>query len=272
LVGLQKLAALNSNTATRHVLDASLDVVLGLAKAISLRVSDILEYAPFADSFAERIGKHKVNILKEIKDLYLYDFGISLQVAPDEEEEAKLEENIQMALSRQSIELEDAIDIRQVKNIKLANQLLKVKRKKRDEKRKEEQEALKAIDAQANLKAQEMAALTAMQKQKSEIDGKIMLAQTQSQLDIAKMQSEAELKRMLMAEEFNYNMQLAGLQERNIIDRDKEKEDRKDKRLDKQSSQQSKLIEQRQRNLPPTSFESNEDSLDGFAFEQFEPS
>ena len=129
LVGVQKLAALNSNTATRHILEGSLFITRKLSEALSLRVADILEYSDFKEEFTMQIGKYAVGMLEEIKDLYLHDFGIFIEVAPDEEEKAQLEANIQMALQRDQISLEDAIDIRQMKNLKLANELLKMKRK-----------------------------------------------------------------------------------------------------------------------------------------------
>ena len=67
-----------------------------------------------------QIGKYNVSTIEETKDLYLYDFGIFIELAPDEEEKAQLEANIQTALSRDQIYLEDAIDIREVKNLKVA--------------------------------------------------------------------------------------------------------------------------------------------------------
>jgi hypothetical protein len=158
LVGLQKLAALNSNVATRHILDGSLYIFRSLAEALTYRVADILEYSDFKDDFANKIGKYNVSILNEISDLYIYDFGIFLEVAPDEEEKAKLEQNIQMALSKQDINLEDAIDIREIKNIKLANQLLKMKRKQKQDREEQMMMQKQAMTAQQNLKAQEMAA------------------------------------------------------------------------------------------------------------------
>ena len=133
LVGVQKLAALNSNTATRHILDGSLYIYRSLAEALTYRVADVLEYADFKEEFVNQIGKYNTRILQEISDLYIYDFGVFIEVSPDEEQKALLEQNIQMALSKQDINLEDAIDIREIKNIKLGNQLLKVKRKAKEE-------------------------------------------------------------------------------------------------------------------------------------------
>jgi hypothetical protein len=271
LVGVQKLAALNSNTATRHILEASLFMFRSLAEAMTYRVADILQYADFKEDFANRIGKYNVSILNEIKDLYVYDFGIFIEISPDEEEKAQLEQNIQIALSKGDINLEDAIDIREIKNIKLANQLLKVKRVKKQDREERLQMQQQAMVAQQNLQSQQMAAETAMAKIQAETQAKMQIKQAEVAFEIEKMKNEAVLKQQLMQTEFDMQMQLKGMDTQTLKQREDEKEKAKDKRISIQNSQQSKLIEQRKNNLPPIDFESNEDSLDGFDLAEFEP-
>lgn len=271
LVGVQKLAALNSNTATRHILDGGLFVYRSLAEALTYRIADILQYADFKDEFANQIGKYNVSILNDIKDLYLYDFGIFIEISPDEEQKAQLEANIQIALSKGDINLEDAIDIREIKNIKLANQLLKLKRVKKQEREDKIRLEQQAMVAQQQLQSQEMAAQTSMQKIQLEAQAKMQLKQAEVAFEIERLREEANLKRMLMSEEFDYNMRLSGIKETALVDRDKMKEDAKSKRISQQNTEQSKLINQRKNNLPPMSFESNEDTLDGFDLAGFEP-
>ena len=271
LVGLQKLAALNSNTATRHILDGTLFLYRGIAEALSYRIADILEYSDFKEDFINKIGKYNVSILNDISELYIYDFGIFIEIAPDEEDQAKLEANIQMALSKQDINLEDAIDIREIKNIKLANQLLKMKRKQKAETEQKNKMREQAMQSQSNMRSQQLAAQVAMQKEQIETNNKLKLKQAETSFDIQKMEREAMLKKDLMAEEFNYQMQISGLQSMSLSEREKQKEDAKAKRISQQNTEQSKLIEQRKNNLPPVDFESNEDSLDGFDMAEFEP-
>ena len=271
LIGVQKLAALNSNTATRHILDASLFMFKSIAEALTYRVADVLEYADFRDDFANKIGKYNVSILNEIKDLYVYDFGIFIDISPDEEQKAQLEQNIQIALSKGDINLEDAIDIRELKNIKLANQLLKVKRAKKQEMEQQQAMQQQAITAQQNLQSQQMAAQTAMAKIQAEAQAKMQIKQAEVAFEIEKMKNEAILKQQLMQTEFEMQMQLKGLETQDLSKREKEKEDAKAKRISQQNTEQSKLINQRKNNLPPIDFESNEDSLDGFDLAEFEP-
>jgi hypothetical protein len=271
LVGVQKLAALNSNTATRHILDSSLFIYRSLAEAITYRVGDILEYSDFKDEFINQIGKYNVSILGEIDDLYIYDFGIFIEVSPDEEQKAQLEANIQMALSKGDINLEDAIDIREIRNLKLANQLLKVKRVRNQEREEKMAMQKQSIIAQQQLKSQEMAAQVAMQKIEMETKSKMQLKQAEVAFEIQKLQKEAEMKALLMREEFQYNMQLHGMEVGSLTEREQMKEDAKAKRISQQNTEQSKLINQRKNNLPPMNFESNEDSMDGFDMAEFEP-
>ena len=221
LVGVQKLAALNSNTATRHILDGSLYIYRTLAEALSYRIADILEYADFKDEFINKIGKYNVSILNQISDLYIYDFGIFIEVAPDEEQKALLEQNIQIALSKGDINLEDAIDIREIKNIKLANQLLKVKRiakQDRDERLAMQQQAM---NAQTQMQSQQMAAQTAMQKIEMEARAKMQYKQAEIAFEIEKLKVEAQMKSELMAQEFQYNQQINQMANQSLANREK---------------------------------------------------
>tara|TARA_R100001369_G_scaffold92369_2_gene137061 strand:+ start:1474 stop:3909 length:2436 start_codon:yes stop_codon:yes gene_type:complete len=271
LVGVQKLASLSSNTATRHILDGSLYIYRSLAEALTYRVADILEYADFKDDFINKIGKFNVSILGEISDLYIYDFGIFIELSPDEEQKALLEQNIQMALSKQDINLEDAIDIREIKNLKLANQLLKVKRKAKQEQDEQRDMQKQAMMSQQQLKSQEMAGQVAMQKINLETEAKLKYKQGEMQMEIERSKAEAQLKAQLMQQEFSYNMQLQGITESQLSGRETAREEGKSNRISQQNTEQSKLISQRKNNLPPQNFESNEDSLDGFDLAEFNP-
>jgi hypothetical protein len=271
LVGLQKLAALNSNTATRHILEGGLYIYRSMAEALTYRIGDILEYSDFKDEFINQIGKYNVSILKDIADLYIYDFGIFIEVAPDEEQKAQLEGNIQMALSKGDINLEDAIDIREIRNLKLANQLLKQKRVKKQDREEKMEMQKQAMMAQQQLQSQQMAGQTAIQKMQAELQTKMQLKQMEAEYDIKIMQVQAELKSHLMAEEFMYNEKLHGMEMGTLDKREQDREVAKAKRISQQNTEQSKLIDQRKNNLPPLNFESNEDSLDGFDLSEFEP-
>ena len=271
LVGVQKLAALNSNTATRHILDGSLYIYRTLAEALTYRVADILQYSDFKEDFINKIGKYNVSILGEINELYIYDFGIFIELSPDEEQRAMLEQNIQMALSKGDINLEDAIDIREIRNLKLANQLLKVKRLAKQERDEKMEMQKQAMVSQQQLKSQEMAGQMSLQKINMETESKIKVKQAEIAFEIEKNKTEAMLKAQLMEQEFNYNLQLRGIDENALSQREDQREKAKSSRISQQNTEQSKLITQRKNNLPPQNFESNEDSLDGFDLAEFEP-
>ena len=273
LVGVQKMAAANSNTATRHILQSGLFLTAQIAECLSLRISDIIEYSPTKDAFIQAIGAHNVATLQEMSELHLYDFGIFIELSPDEEEKALLENNIQVALSQQNIELEDAIDVREIKNLKLANSLLKIRRKQKiDRDQKIQQQNIQA-QSEANIQAQQAAAQMEVQKNQALTQSKGELAQIESQLEMQRMQAEGELKKMLMEQEFQYNMQLKQIEAEGVKGREKEKEDRKDKRTKIQATQQSEMIDQRNNQKPPKNFESagNDIMGGGFNLGAFEP-
>jgi hypothetical protein len=273
LVGVQKLAAANSNTATRHILQAGLFLTADTCECLSLRVSDVLEYSPTKDAFIQAIGAHNVATLEELEDLHMYDFGIFLELMPDEEEKAKLENNIQMALQQQNIELEDAIDLREVRNIKLANQLLKIRRKKKQERDRTLQLENIQAQTQSNAQAAQQAAQVEVQKEQALVQSKMQLESHKAQLEAQKMQQEIEAKKQLMEVEFSYNMQLRKADSDNLSQKEKTKEDRKDERTKIQASQQSELIDQRNKGKSPKNFESaGNDSIEsGFNLEGFTP-
>lgn len=273
LVGIQKLAAANSNTATRHILQAGLFLTSEMAECLSLRISDIIEYSPTKDAFIQAIGSHNVATLDEMKNLHLYDFGIFIELQPDDEERAMLENNIQQGLQQQLIELSDAIDLREIKNVKLANQLLKVKRKKKLEKDQQMQQENIQAQSQANQQAQAAAAQAEVQKAQQIAQTTIQIEQAKSQMDQQKLQAEAMIKKQLMDHEFQLNMQLKKMELDTINAKETKKEDRKDDRTKIQASQQSELIDQRAKSSPPKNFESKgNDSLGGgFDLGSFEP-
>ena len=273
LVGIQKIAAANSNTATRHILNAGLYLTAELAECLSLRISDILEYSPTREAFIQKIGGHNVATLEEMGDLHLYDFGIFIELMPDEEEKQMLENNIQTALSAGLIDLSDAIDLREIRNLKLANQVLKIRRKQKAEKDQLIQQQNIQAQAQANAQAQQVAAQAEIQKNQVITQQKMQLKQLAAQMEEKKMQQEVQAKMQLMQLEFQYNMQLRDIDSAQQTQGETEREDRKDKRVKMQGTQQSELIDQRQNNKPPKNFESSGNDILGGGFDlgSFEP-
>jgi len=272
LVGVQKLAAANSNTATRHILQAGLYLTSEVAECLSLRISDIIEYSPTKDAFINQIGNHNVATLEEMSSLHLYDFGIFLELTPDDEEKAMLEQNIQMALQQQLIELTDAIDLREIKNIKLANQLLKIRRKRKLERDQQMQQQNIQAQSQANIQAQQASAQMEMQKQQALSQSQAQLEQVKAQLEAQQQAQEVMYKKELMQLEFQMNMQLKSMEAQAVKTKEKEKEDRKDERTRIQATQQSELIDQRKKEKAPKNFESaSNDSLGGFDLGSFDP-
>ena len=257
LVGVQKLAAANSNTATRHILQSMLYLTAEVAECMSLRIADIIEYSPTKEAFIRAVGVHNVATLEEIKDLHLYDFGIFIELLPDDEEKAILENNIQVALQQQSIDLDDAIDLREIRSVKLANQLLKVKRKKKLERDQKIQQANIQAQAQANAQTQQVAAHAEVQKNQAKAQAEAQLEQTRGSLKSQYLQQEIQGKKELMQFEFELNSKLKAMERQVASSNEKMREDRKDQRVDRQAAHQKDMIEQRKQGDSLNKFESS---------------
>ena len=259
LVGLQKMAANASNVATRHIKQASLYLTLKLAENVSLKIADALYFPLTAESLKNSISTFNVRTLQQVVDLNLYDFGIFLELEPDDEEQAKLEQNIQVALGQGGIDLEDAIDLRQIKNLKLANQMLKVKRKQKAIQDQANQQANIQAQADAQASTAEKTAMAEVQKQEAISGSKVQYEQARSQMEINKMQIAADLEKIKMQQQFEYDMKLKQIEVQAMQQKESAIEDRKDKRSKMEATQQSEMISQRQNDSLPKDFENQPD-------------
>ena len=268
LVGLAKMAANQSNIATKHINQGSLYLALRICENVSLKLVDVLSFPLTHKALIQSISVYNAKTLSEISNLNLHDFGIFLELEPEEEEQQQLEQNVQIALQGGGIDLEDAIDIRQIKNIKLANQLLKQKRKQKIKRDQEQQKQMIAAQGEAQTKTAQEVALAETQKQQALTEQKVNIEQAKSQFELQRMQTEMQIKSQLLAQEFEYNKQLAQIKIGTEDNKEQQIEDRKDKRVKLQGTQQSQLINQRQNDSGPVDFESGGDNLSQFGLDE----
>ena len=255
LIGLQKMAVNASNTATRHVMQASLWLTVRTCENISLKVADSLKNPLTLNSLKSSISTYNVATLAEIQNLPLHDFGIYLELEPEEEEKAMLEQNIQMSLQQGGIDLEDAIDIRRIKNLKLANDVLKQKRKQKQKMAQEQQKQVAQAQEMAKAQAAQATAEVEMQKQQALTAANVQYEQAKNQMEIQRIQTQAQIKREEMEIKHMYDLELKRMEVEAMATKENMIEDRKDKRTKMEGTQQSKMIEQRKMNLMPTDFE-----------------
>jgi len=255
LVGLQKMAANASNVATRHINQSSLYITLKLAENIALKIADALEFPLTRSALQNSISTFNIKTLDEVINLNLHDFGIFLELEPDDEELAQLEANIQVSLQQGSLNLEDAIDLRQIKNLKLANQMLKIKRKAKAKQDQANQQANIAAQGQAQADTAEKTAMAEVQKQEAIMGANVQFEQSKNQMEIQRMEIAAQLEAQKMQTKFQYDMQLKQLDVQTIQQKEGAIEDRKDKRSKMEATQQSELISQRKNDGLPIDFE-----------------
>ena len=256
LVGVQKMAAANSNTATRHILQSMLYITAEVAECLSLRIADIIEYSPTKDAFIRALGAHNVATLDEMKNLHLHDFGIFIELMPDDEEKQMLENNIQVSLQQGSIDLDDAIDLRNIRNVKLANQMLKVKRKKKQQREQQMQQQNIQAQSQANQQAQQAAAQAEVQKKQGLAQAEAQLEQTKNQLKTQYLQAETLSKKQLMAYEYELQTKLEMMKQNSLVQLESVREDRRDDRVDLQAAHQKQMIDRKSGGIPLKEFQS----------------
>ena len=259
LVGLQKMAANASNVATRHINQSGLYITLKLAENVALKIADALEFPLTRSALQNSISTYNIKTLDEIINLNLHDFGIFLELEPDDEEQAQLEANIQVALQQGGIDLEDAIDLRQIKNLKLANQMLKIKRKAKAKQDQANQQANIAAQGQSQADTAEKTAMAEVQKQEAIMGANVQFEQSKNQMEIQRMEIAAQLKAQEMQTKFQFDMQLKQLEVQNMQQKETAIEDRKDTRSKMEATQQSELISQRQNDSLPVDFENQPD-------------
>lgn len=270
LVGLQKMAAYNSNESTKHVLMASNYITKVLAMLTSIRISDILEYSETKEDFIQKIGVGSVRNLEYFSNMHLRDFAIYLELEPDEEEKARLEQNIEIEIKNGNLGIEDKIDIMNINNIKYANEILKIRKKKYvKQKREQKMEEIEA-QKQANIQSSQAASQADMQKKEMEFKMDSQLSSQNFQQDMQKMEKEYGFKFNIKKLEGQMDMPKKQMEIQSQMDRDKMKEDRKDQRLNKEGTVQSENAYRRQNNLAPKDYTEEEDLLGDFSIDEFE--
>ena len=258
LVGLQKMAVNASNTATRHVMQASLWLTVRTCENISLKIADSLNYPLTLNSLKSSVSTYNVGTLSEIQNLPLHDFGIYLELEPEEEDKALLEQNIQMALQQSGIDLEDAIDIRQISNLKLANDVLKQKRKEKQKAQQEHEKQVAQATEQAKVAGDQARAEAELQKQQALTASNVQFEQAKAQIEIQKFQEQAQIKAQEMQLQHQFDLELKQMEVQAMKEKESLIEDRKDKRTQMEGTQQSEMIDQRNNDLMPLDFENKE--------------
>ena len=158
LVGVQKLAVNGTNSSLRPLNFAYIRLIERTADRLALMIQDSMEFEN--EAFSRSIGRFAAEIIKYGKKISLVEFGIKIQLLPDEAERAQIEFLIQTALANKEIKTSDAIMIRQVlkQNVKLAGQMLVLREKKNFEERQAEAQNNAQINAEQQAQAGERVA------------------------------------------------------------------------------------------------------------------
>jgi hypothetical protein len=258
LVGVQKLALLASNNATRDINDAYLNVTKRVSQSITVRMQDLVNFKGLHGMYTNVIGETSMHSIDMMKKLSVHEFGITLDVAPSEEEKQMMEQNIQVSLAQKELRLEDAIMIRSIRNIKMANQMLILRRTKYQK----DQQAQAQQASEQNAMLQQQSAQQAAQLKQQELQTEMQIEQAKAQ---AKVQADMQLKQLeyQLKEQFEQSQHERRLREIELSNLGKEGQAsiqgsvRKD--VQQQSAMnQSQMIEQRQGKRGPLGQEQQE--------------
>jgi len=265
LVGVQKLASLNSNIATRHILDGACDVTKRLAEAITYRIHDLLKFTDLKDDFARKIGVTAVKTLDSVKELHLHDFAIFLDLHLDAEERAKLENDMSDAIAKNQMQVQDKYKVLNVKNFKLALAYMTILVEKHQKKAQEQKAQEFKLQSDENIRAAQGAEQARQQTAQMINQFEMQLQQMTTQGELQKEEVRGNQDRLTLEMKINGDLQVAQvnggvqMQKMNMV------EENKDKRIVKQATQNSEMINQRkQEGAQPIDFEAKEIDMSEF--------
>ena len=246
LVGVRQQAIAAGNNAIYDITNASIYLYTRVCEDIIKCLQILPEKSVLIEVYTKAIGKSNMDVLSSFKDLPMYNFGVKIQTEMDETEKAYLEQNINQALAQKEIDLEDAIAVRQLRDIDQAERLLIIRRKKRMRMQQQIAQQNSQMQSQANAQAAQAASQGKMQEIQAQTQAKIAEIQAKAQADAQLLQLEYQLKGQIegLKVETSNSQKQADMQFRRNIE--ELKEDRKDKRVKKQAVEQSKMISQRQ--------------------------
>ena len=250
LVGVQQQALAAGNNALYDITNASLVLYRRVCQDIVRCLQIIPEKSVLYRTYEKAIGKYNMEVLSSFKDLPMYNFGIQVVKSMSDEDRIFLEQNIQSSLAQKEIDLEDAMAVRQLKDIDQAERLLVVRRKRRIAQQQQLAQQNMQAQAQANAQASQAASQAKMQEMqmeaqidaqklqlKAQVDVQVAAAMHQMRKEIEQIKAQAVLGARASDQEFREKIETM-------------KESGKDERIARQAAEQSKLISQRKGEIP----------------------
>ncbi|MFH6944627.1 hypothetical protein [Flavobacterium sp. FlaQc-50] len=260
LLGVNQMAQLASNTATQHIVDAATYFNKRVAEVISSRLHSIFKYDKsgyLRRIYENAVGKQHVDAIEVLADRSLHEFGFSVEMVPAQKELEELAIDLGIAMKEGTIDVEDKMEAQRIArtNIKLANEYLKYRRRKRIKQRLEEQSIMAKEKSQNDIAAAQAASQAKTQEYvvKSQID--IDKEAKLSSIRLNEAQQLQSIEAPVKDKEFQQDVYLEQMKVNNKLDSDKYKEEAKDIRLDRQATQNSKMISQRKDDSGPIDFE-----------------
>lgn len=265
LLGVNQMNQLASNTSTKHIVNASTDFNKMVAEVISSRIHGIYNSKQqgaqkIKELYNKAVGKQNVDAIEVMKDRNLHDFGFTVEMLPTQQEIKEFREDLGIALQEGTIDVETKIEAQQIARVnpKLANQFLIYKRRKKIKERQEEETHRQKLQTESNIASGKSAAQNQSQAYGLKKKMDLQYESQMSQIRLIEKQAMQQIEAPVTDKKFQQEVYIKQLEVASNFNLNKFKEDSKDLRIDKQSTQQSKMIEQRKKeNAPPIDFEND---------------
>lgn len=250
LVGVRQQAMAAGNNALYDITNASLVLYKKVCKDVVKCLQIIPTESVLYRVYEKAIGKYNMDILSSFSELPMYNFGVRVVKEMSDEDRIFLEQNIQQSLAQKQIDLEDALAVRQIKDVDQAQRLLVVRRKRRMSEAQKAQQQNMQMQQQMNAQSQQMAMQMKSQQMQMEAQLEAQKIQLKGQSEIQVGQALHQLRREIEMIRAQATLGFKSTEQEFREKIDVLKEDRKDSRVDKQAAVQSKLIAQRKGERP----------------------
>ena len=197
LVGVQQIAIHQGNNAIHDITNASLSLYKRVCQDVVKCIQIVPEDSVLYTIYSNAIGESNMGVLNSFKDLPMYNFGVMVVRDMEDKDKEYLEQNIQMAIQQGQIDLEDAMAVRNMKDINQAERLLVLRRKKRMKAQQDQAAQNSQTQSQSAMQAQQQASQAAQQQTQLEAQVKQQEMQMKHQYEMQLLQAKHEMNKEL---------------------------------------------------------------------------
>lgn len=170
LTTVAKLAYEGTNNSLAGIISGEKKLLESLAYSVMLRMQDSVQKMS-VEGYLRSLGGNTLKFIRVSPNVAMHEYGIFLEDKPTDDQRAMLLQQVTASQVNGLLDIEDSIIIQNTDNLKVAQQLLAYKIKKR---RKEEQEkAMQMQQMNAQVQQQSAAAAEQAKQQTMQVEGQV---------------------------------------------------------------------------------------------------